>query len=692
MYSGYIGCLIYMLKPTRRTSDNKKGRIYQISNKYSCLIIFAGANILIYSFPVLFVAALGCLYLQLEKYIDRSKDETPKESRFASWRRPALVNGPLGIVSWIELSFLVMFLALLVWSFSAYVHSMFKNITRQSAGNMGEFVWEAKLESAALLLGLVGNISLAFLFFPVTRGSSILRVLGLSSESTIKYHIWLGHIVMILFASHGLCYIIFWAYTNQTSEMWAWNKFGVSNVAGEVALLSGLVIWMTSFPRIRRKFFELFYYTHHLYAVFVVFFVLHAGFSYSCISLPGFYIFLIDRYLRFLQSQQRIHLVSTRVLPCQAVELNFSKDPGLRYDPGSIMFINVKSISKIQWHPFTVTSNCNIDPDKISIVIKSEGNWSQNLYKRLASSTPVDRLEVSIEGPYGPPSTSYLRHDELVMISGGSGITPFISIIRELIFIANTTNCKTPRILLIPAFKKTEDLAMLEFFLPISGTSYDISLLQLQIQAYVTREKGPSPDSQKLDRSIWFKPSTLDRPVSAVLGPNTWLWLGVIIASTFVLFLFLIGILTKYYIYPIDHNTNIIYPYYAKSMIYMSLLCMSMVIIATLAFFWNKKRNSKELRQIQNADAPTPTVSPRPELWSSNVDRELEGLPHYSFSRVTTVHHGERPNLKNILMERKESNVGVLVSGPKKMSQEVAKICSSRAAKHMHYKSFSFDW
>lgn len=73
------------------------------------------------------------------------------------------------------------------------------------------------------------------------------------------------------------------------------------------------------------------------------------------------------------------------------------------------MFINVKSISKIQWHPFTVTSNCNIDPDKISIVIKSEGNWSRNLYKRLASSTPMDRLEVSIEGLYGPPSTSYLR-------------------------------------------------------------------------------------------------------------------------------------------------------------------------------------------------------------------------------------------------------------------------------------------
>lgn len=71
--------------------------------------------------------------------------------------------------------------------------------------------WEAKLESAALMLGLVGNICLAFLFFPVTRGSSVLRLIGLTSESSIKYHIWLGHIVMTLFTAHGLCYIIFWA-------------------------------------------------------------------------------------------------------------------------------------------------------------------------------------------------------------------------------------------------------------------------------------------------------------------------------------------------------------------------------------------------------------------------------------------------------------------------------------------------
>ncbi|TQD71540.1 hypothetical protein C1H46_042927 [Malus baccata] len=47
-----------------------------------------------------------------------------------------------------------------------------------------------------------------------------------------------------------------------------------------------------------RKIFELFLYTHHLYIVFLVFFVFHVGFSYACIMLPGFYLFLIDRFFR----------------------------------------------------------------------------------------------------------------------------------------------------------------------------------------------------------------------------------------------------------------------------------------------------------------------------------------------------------------------------------------------------------
>lgn len=107
-----------------------------------------------------------------------------------------------------------------------------------------------------------------------------------------------------------------------------WAKTDISNVAGEIALLSGLFMWVTTFRGIRRKMFELFFYTHHLYILFVVFFVFHVGISYACIMLPGFYLFMVDRYLRFLQSRRRVRLLSARLLPCETVELNFSKSRG----------------------------------------------------------------------------------------------------------------------------------------------------------------------------------------------------------------------------------------------------------------------------------------------------------------------------------------------------------------------------
>lgn len=100
----------------------------------------AGANILIYTFPILLIAVLGCLYLHLEKYIDDADNRSRGDEYFASWKQPLLVRSPLGILTWTELSFVLMFIALLVWSFSAYIHGMFKNITTQSASKMGEFV------------------------------------------------------------------------------------------------------------------------------------------------------------------------------------------------------------------------------------------------------------------------------------------------------------------------------------------------------------------------------------------------------------------------------------------------------------------------------------------------------------------------------------------------------------------------
>lgn len=82
---------------------------------------------------------------------------------------------------------------------------------------------------------------------------------------------------------------------------------------------------------------------------------------------------------------------------------------GLAYNPTSVMFINIPSISKLQWHPFTITSNSNLEPEQLSVVIKSEGTWSQELYHMLSTPSAVGHINVSVEGPYGPATTNYLR-------------------------------------------------------------------------------------------------------------------------------------------------------------------------------------------------------------------------------------------------------------------------------------------
>ncbi|KAK7292707.1 hypothetical protein RJT34_15559 [Clitoria ternatea] len=473
-------------------------------------------------------------------------------------------------------------------------------------------------------------------------------------------------------------------------QMLKWDKVDISNLAGEISLLCGLLLWIVTIPRIRRNFFELFFYTHYLYILFMVFFIFHVGVSYACIMLPGFYLFLIDRYLRFLQSRRQVRLVSARVLPCEAVELNFSKGHGLTYNATSVMFINIPSISKMQWHPFTVTSNSNLEQDKISAVIKSEGKWTQKLYQMLSSPSTIDRLAASVEGPNGPASTNYLRHDTLVMVSGGSGITPFISIIRELIYLSTAFKSKTPKVVLICAFKNSSSLSMLDLILPISGSPSIITNLELQIEAYITRDKGPKVDGSIHPQIVWFKPNPNDAPLHAILGPNSWLWLGAIISSSFIIFLILIGIITRYYIFPIDHNTNKIFSYPLKAFLNMLVICVSIVSVASAAFLWNKKHNAKETKQIQNLEGPSPTVSPNNMVY--NVDRELESLPQQSLIQATNVQYGVRPDLRRIISEIKGSSVGVFASGPKLMRQQVATICTSGLVENLHFESISFSW
>lgn len=242
------------------------------------------------------------------------------------------------------------------------------------------------------------------------------------------------------------------------------------------------------------------------------------------------------------------------------------------------------------------------------------------------------------------------RHESLVMVSGGSGISPFISIVRELIFQSNNNpDYKIPNVHLICVFKKSADLSMLNIMLPVSDAPTELSKLQLQIEAYVTRDsEQPKTDTQKELQSIWFKSNPSDSPVSGALGFNSWLWLAVVIASSFVMFLLLLGIVTRFYIYPIERNGTEVYHYSYKCLWDMFLVCVCVFLASSAVYLWLKKQqNAIEVKQIQNMEVPTPTTSP--SSWFHTADRELEeSLPNQCLVQATKFHFGERPNLNSM--------------------------------------------
>lgn len=76
--------------------------------------------------------------------------------------------------------------------------------------------------------------------------------------------------------------------------------------------------------------------------------------------------------------------------------------------------MKIPSVSKFQWHSFSITSSSSVDDHTLSLVVKYEGEWTNSLYhmihKELDSHADQMRcIPVAIEGPYGPASMDFLR-------------------------------------------------------------------------------------------------------------------------------------------------------------------------------------------------------------------------------------------------------------------------------------------
>jgi predicted ferric reductase len=93
------------------------------------------------------------------------------------------------------------------------------------------------------------------------------------------------------------------------------------------------------------------------------------------------------------------------------------------------LFINIPIISEMEWHPFTIESNPNVN--YITIYIKNVGRWTNTLYDLVKCN--YNFKNIYIDGPINSPSEKYLEYDKCIMIATGIGITPFLPIIQDIL-------------------------------------------------------------------------------------------------------------------------------------------------------------------------------------------------------------------------------------------------------------------
>ncbi|KAJ4850863.1 hypothetical protein Tsubulata_007098 [Turnera subulata] len=675
---------LWLLKPTNLWT--RKWKEAEDSARHT-LFGYYGLNFAVLTLPFIAIAIAGLLYLNLLPKVSRSRQARRSTTGFSN---PVIVNSLAGIISSTEILIIVLFILFLAWTFYERISSDFKKLTPAKSLNLNS--WQLKYLKVATRFGLLAEACLALLLLPILRGMALFQLLGIQLEASVRYHIWLGTSTILFATIHGASTLFIWGVSHHIQdEIWRWQKTGRIYLAGEIALVAGLIMWITSLPQIRRKRFEMFYYTHHLYVVFLLFFLFHAGDRHVYWVFPGIFLFALDKLLRIIQSRPETCILSARVFPSKSIELILPKDPSLKYTPTSVVYMKIPNISKFQWHSFSITSSSNVDDKSISLIVKCEGDWTSSLYNMIQAELDSDAgymscIPITIEGPYGPASLDFLRYENLILIAGGIGITPFLSILKEIASVPSGSRYRFPtQVHLVYVVKKSLDICLLtsisHLLLNQSPTQ-----LNLKLTVYVTQEERSNAtvrellNDMSLVRTVNFSTKCSNYTLQGLEKPS---WKAAIVALSSIVFLVFLVCFNHIFV-PAEKKSaaslKMAVPAEKKgtkdkvpSSVADIILLASFIIGITCSTFaaiilrWKRLKNG------------SPPVTSKPGKIMEPNSVEMGNPIHQEHE----IHFGGRPDFQDILSkfpyEINGSDIGVLVCGPETMKESVASLCQLKS-------------
>ncbi|OCT87022.1 hypothetical protein XELAEV_18020714mg [Xenopus laevis] len=219
-----------------------------------------------------------------------------------------------------------------------------------------------------------------------------------------------------------------------------WFFETVPGMTGVLLLAVMALMYVFSCCHFRRVSFRFFWITHHLYVVFYILTIIHG--SFALIQQPRFHIFFIvpaliysaDKLISLSRKKIQIDVLDIQRLPSDVIHLEFQRPNDFDYKSGQWVRIACLDLGTDEYHPFTLTSSPH--EDTLSLHIRAVGPWTTKL-RELYSSNKVEKIpypKLYLDGPFGEGHQEWNKFEVSVLVGGGIGVTPFASILKDLVF------------------------------------------------------------------------------------------------------------------------------------------------------------------------------------------------------------------------------------------------------------------
>lgn len=376
---------------------------------------------------------------------------------------------------------------------------------------------------------VVLQVDSGLILFPVCRTLiSYMRQTPLNGiiqfDKNITFHKLVAWSIVLFSWVHTI------AHLNNVAQLAAKNHLGFKGFlragftlgptyTGWVMLVALMAMVFTSIDKTRRANYERFWYTHHLFIIFFVFWSFHGNFCMIPANTPpycgldgrfylywmvGGFVYLAERIFREIRGRHQTTISKVIQHPSSVVEIQIKKEK-TKPKAGQYIFLCCPEISLWQYHPFTLTSAP--EEDYISVHIRCVGDFTKSLARVLGCDfenekkgktmtitdeehpdQTVGRVlpRVYIDGPFGSASEDIFKYEVAMLVGAGIGVTPFASLLKSIWYHMNGPRNRT-RLQKVYFFWICRDFGSFEWFRSLLFAIEEQDLKhRIEIHTYLT--------------------------------------------------------------------------------------------------------------------------------------------------------------------------------------------------------------